>query len=87
MINEPTYGNMHRDKEALAQALEAVRRLVCCYDMGNFERPAPNRCDCKYGLSIDKLMSGEVTFSRGGEKTGCPELRSVIYMLLHSEEM
>lgn len=85
MINEPGYGFLRTDKEALAQALEAVRRVVCQYNMIDFGQDV--LCDCKYGLSIDKIVSGEVKFSYSSEQTGCPELRSVIYMLLHSEEM
>lgn len=86
MENEPRYGMLKTDKEALAQALEAVRRRICCYNMG-FDPSRDVRCDCKYGLSIDKIVSGEEKFSLGSEQTGCPELRSVIYMLLHSEEL
>lgn len=86
MINEPQYGFLHNhDKEALAQALEVVRRKICCYNIaamtGDFTQDP--RCDCKYGLSIDKIVSGEVKYSQIGEKTGCPELRTVIHMLLH----
>ena len=85
MINEPSYGFLKTDKEALAQALEAVRRKICHYNM--IDSGHDTQCDCKYGLSIDKILSGEVKYSYGSEQTGCPELRSVIYMLLHSEEM
>lgn len=87
MINEPAYGFLHtQDKEALAKALEAVRRRICAYNMG-MSMDEDRRCDCKYGLDIDKLVSGEVKYSIGSEQTGCPELRTVIYMLLHSEEL
>lgn len=82
MENEPSYGFLHGTNEELAQALEAVRRRICCYNMG--QKPSRDvRCDCKYGLSIDKLVSGEEDYPLGGEQTGCPELRAVIYKLLH----
>jgi len=89
MINEPSYGFLSTDREALAAALEAVRRRVCAYSMAPFtgDFHYDNRCDCKYGLDIDKLVSGEVEYRHTGEQTGCPELRSVIHMLLHSEDL
>jgi len=47
---EPAYGfcatNEH-DRVALAMTLEALRRRVCSYGGGN-------RCDCKYGLRVDR---------------------------------
>lgn len=85
MINEPAYGFLKSDREALAQALEAVRRRICVYNMGH-RMDQDCYCDCKYGLSIDKLVSGDQRAPQGGsEQSGCPELRSVIYWLLHGE--
>lgn len=88
MENEPRYGFLSEDKEAIAQALEVVRRKVCIYNPGPFtgDWTKDPLCDCKYGLSIDKVVAGEQSPSLANEQTGCPELRSVIYMLLHSEE-
>ena len=88
MDNEPQYGFLSTDREALAKALEAVRRTICGYNMSvmlDDFRHDP-RCDCKYGLDVDKLVSGEVKYGSTGEQTGCPELRSVIHMLLHPED-
>lgn len=82
MINEPSYGFLNTDRIELAKALEAVRRRICAYNMG-LDPSRDVRCDCKYGLSIDKIIAGEYQSS---EQTGCPELRSVIYLLLHGEE-
>lgn len=83
MENEPQYGWLRTDKEELAKALELVRRRVCAYGGG---LNGHGTCDCKYGLDIDKQVSGEVDYTPWSEQTGCPELRSVIHMLLHSEE-
>lgn len=85
MINEPTYGltaGKGTDNVALAAALEHVRRRVCCYSMGHV------RCDCKYGVSIEDLPPGagdKLNYDYGSEQTGCPELREVIYRLLHGD--
>lgn len=79
MINEPDYGwtpHKNTDKVDLAAALEYVRRTICCYSL-DIERDV--RCDCKYGLSIEDGERRGV----GSEQTGCPELREVIYLLLH----
>ena len=89
MINEPAYGFTRpltpEGRESLAQALELVRRKVCCYNApdlkGKYSRDA--YCDCKYGLSIDNHLEGVYVTS---EATGCPELRSVIYWLLHEDD-
>lgn len=88
MLNEPSYGFLKTDKEELAAALEVVRRRICGYNSAGFtdDFSQDNRCDCKYGANIDKIISGEQKFSWGSEQTGCPELRSVIYMLLHTED-
>lgn len=92
MINEPMYGFTKpltkEGREALAQALEAVRRRICGYNPAGFTDrwDQDSYCDCKYGLSIDKLVSGEQKVNMGSEQTGCPELRSVIYWLLHDGE-
>lgn len=52
------------------RALEAVEDLcirVCCYSIDQAQR-----CDCKYGGPSGK----------GGEQTGCPELRTVRLALM-----
>ena len=82
MINEPNYGltaGRGTDKVALAAALEYVRRKVCCYNL-SIERDV--HCDCKYGLSIEDGERRSVS----SEQTGCPELREVIYLLLHGDD-
>lgn len=85
MINEPAYGltaGRGTDKVALAAALEYVRRRICGYSI----RLQDVRCDCKYGLSIEKVQSGD-EIDYGSEQTGCPELREVIYQLLHGDDI
>jgi len=75
---EPAYGFCATDKhtnEELAAALEYVRRRICVY---NFTEATDVRCDCKYGA-----VPGQYGNS---EKTGCPELREVIYRLLYKPE-
>lgn len=62
--------------EELAYALELVRRRICAYNMGI--REGDVRCDCKYGINIDSYA--------GSEGCGCPELRELIYRLLHAPE-
>lgn len=85
---EPSYGFMHTNKVQLAAALEQVRRQVCAY-----RATGDDHCDCKYG--IDQELTDEWRYVGAGgksrnyissEMTGCPELRSVINMLLHSDE-
>lgn len=71
---EPDYGFIMTDQVGLAAALEAVRRRICAY--GGREH-----CDCKYGAG-----RALVTDHGTGEATGCPELRSVIWDLLHPGE-
>lgn len=83
---EPSYGFTHTDPVQLAAALEQVRKRICAYG------PDAKVCDCKYG--IDQPLTGwryGMSKSPHGnhlssEMTGCPELRSVIHMLLHSDE-
>ena len=64
-------GIIQDDPTALASALEAIRRRVCAYGGGH------PTCDCKYGLAVG--------VKPGSEQTGCPELRAVIFGLLHPE--
>lgn len=64
--------------EELAAALEVVRRKICAYNMGT--RDEDVRCDCKYGATPEEARWA------GSENTGCPELREVIYRLLHKPE-
>ncbi len=71
---EPRYGFTKTDRVMLAAAVEAQRRRVCAY--GGYDP-----CDCKYGAGLS-LVGGRA----GGEVTGCPELRSVVRMLLHPED-
>lgn len=71
---EPSYGFTKTDPEALAHALEAVRRRVCAYG------PDAQRCDCKYGLTTEQKDR------LGSERTGCPELRSAVRLLLHPDD-
>jgi hypothetical protein len=51
---------------ALIAGLERSRRHICCYGT------RAERCDCKYGGGEPKA---------GDEKSGCPEMRSVILLL------
>lgn len=62
----------------LAAALEVVRRKICAYNMGTRDKDV--RCDCKYGATPEEARY------IGSENTGCPELREVIYRLLHAPE-
>ena len=48
----------------IADKLEEVRKLLCPY-------PPGETCDCKYGMGV-------TTNLYTSEKTGCPELRSII---------
>jgi hypothetical protein len=78
---EPGYGFCaanRTEREALAKALELVRRRICAYSWG-IERD--ERCDCKYGADVTNPPQGI-----GSEATGCPELREVIHRLLHRPE-
>ncbi len=68
---EPAYGFSKTDPVALAHALEAVRRRTCVYG------PDAVTCDCKYGLTTAAAER------LGSERSGCPELRSTIRLLLH----
>lgn len=61
------------DKQLVRNSLHLIQREVCCYD-GNFSENPPATCDCKYGYSLDLLKSDS-------EKTGCPELRTVVELL------
>lgn len=75
---EPSYGfcaGRGTSNIALAEALEAARRRVCAYNWPPYESDV--RCDCKYGSSVKEKTS------YGSESTGCPELREMIYRLLH----
>lgn len=88
---EPSYGfcaSNETDRMALAMTLEQLRRQVCCYGGGN-------RCDCKYGLRVERgavlnefgVKNPEGTArSAGSEQTGCPELREIIHSLLHRDQ-
>jgi hypothetical protein len=75
---EPTYGWSSTDPVRLASALEVIRRRLCAYG-GLFPT-----CDCKFGIGV-KLANAQPLSA--GEATGCPELRSVIQMLLHPDEI
>jgi hypothetical protein len=75
---EPLYGFTKTDPIRLASALEAVRCRICAYG------PLADTCDCKYGLG-ETLTAGPPAQS-GSERTGCPELRSAIRLLLHPED-
>lgn len=67
----PRFGFTTNDPIKLASALEAIRRRVCCYG------PEAERCDCKEGIGRS-LVGGP----KGGETTGCYELRSAIRLIL-----
>lgn len=76
---EPDYGFCaynRKSNEILAAALEQLRRKICAYNMGTKDHDV--RCDCKYGINTDTWAYSE--------KTGCPELREIIYRLLHAPE-
>jgi hypothetical protein len=65
-------------RSELIKALRSVQRKCCCYDSFGKEnhvigRNPPHVCDCKYGIDED---------TNHGEKTGCPELRLVIAVLM-----
>jgi hypothetical protein len=62
-------------RENTIEALETIRRMLCEY----FNDP----CDCKYGLSRGNVLSDvHGVPSRGtAERTGCPEVREVIFLL------
>jgi hypothetical protein len=75
---EPTYGWSSTDPVRLASALEVIRRRLCAY--GGM---SPT-CDCKFGIGVTLLGAQALS---GSEATGCPELRSVIQMLLHPNEI
>lgn len=75
---EPSYGFSETAPVKLAAALELVRRSVCAYG------PLAETCDCKYGLYEFILPKGDPGYVNS-EQTGCPELRSVIGMLLHGK--
>lgn len=68
----PHIGFPKTDRILLAAALEAVRRKICAYG------PEAKRCDCKYGLGL--TLGGFKKLSH--EDSGCPELKSVIEILL-----
>ena len=80
---EPSYGFMKTDRVVLAAALEMVRRRNCAYG------PTSSTCDCKYGIGKHITPAGEMYDTKvwNSEMTGCPELRSVIHMLLHGEPL
>jgi hypothetical protein len=78
---EPSYGfcaGRGTSNIQLAEALERVRRQVCAYNWPPYDSDA--RCDCKFGATVKEK------FSFGSESTGCPELREIIYSLLHRPE-
>lgn len=75
---EPRYGFTSNDPEAIAAALEVVRRRICAYG------PDATTCDCKYGRGRQLTEEHVVP---GSEQTGCPELRSAIWHLLHGAEL
>lgn len=56
-------------KSELIEALQELRRHLCCYVGGD------SFCDCKY------LMGTVAEYIGKGEKTGCCELRLVISLL------
>lgn len=78
---EPAYGFTKTDPVALAATLEMVRRGVCAYG------PLATTCDCKYGMGKQITPAGEISGIKrfNSEMTGCPELRSVIRILLHGK--
>lgn len=76
---EPAYGFTETDPVKLAAALELVRRRICAYG------PLATTCDCKYGLGKYILPKGDPGYVNS-EETGCPELRSVIQLLLHGAD-
>jgi hypothetical protein len=94
---EPLYGNVpgprltepHRIE--LAAVVEDARRKVCAY--GRFSHGAScasdyksadeTRCDCKYGRF--KFYTQNEPKERTSEMTGCPELRELVYHLLHGD--
>lgn len=79
---EPSYGFTETNPVKLAAALEMVRRGVCGYG------PLAETCDCKYGIDEYITPRGEIGGIKrfNSEMTGCPELRSVIQLLLHGAD-
>lgn len=71
----PSIGFAKTDPVILASALEAVRRRICIYGSNT-----QHSCDCKYGFG--RSIVGYDTKKESSEVSGCPELRSVIKMLL-----
>ena len=58
------------------EAIESILKLgdrICCYMGGPWRK---RRCDCKYGGPV----------GRGGEQTGCPELRTILYVIENMED-
>lgn len=60
------------DKKELLRNLRKLQRGICVYNSEEF-------CDCKFGATnLDKM--------KGGEETGCPEVRTVILLLENMTE-
>ena len=56
------------DKDEVLESIKVARKNACHY-MGS-------TCDCKYGGPVDRFSD-----EREGERTGCPELRTLIVLL------
>lgn len=64
-------------RERAVAVVEQSVSEVCVYSRpGNVSRT----CDCKYGVPIGPGTK-PLREPRGGEKTGCPELRSALAVL------
>ena len=63
-------------KEQVENALRLMQRKVCCYDGLFRNNPAPATCDCKYGYNP---LPNDHSYDT--ERTGCPELRTVVCLL------
>lgn len=62
------YGN----KDEVKNTLRLMQKNVCAYDLGFFPEEKEIKCDCKYGYNPKQTY---------GERTGCPELRTVVKLL------
>jgi predicted RNase H-like nuclease (RuvC/YqgF family) len=94
---EPRYGNapgsrkLTEDRRVqLAAVVEDARRKVCLNGKfahgscaSDYKSADENRCDCKYGRFI--VYTGKTAIGMTTEMTGCPELRELVYHLLHGD--
>lgn len=66
----------NKERKKIIKAVKIIREAICCYN-------GPP-CDCKYGLDDDKVNYDRLNkpiLPNNSEKTGCPELYTVLLLL------